>query len=371
MTTVVLTPTLGGHDGLSCLSRQVVQALASSERPVDVLVLENAHPSAALRTGDGGQAWPSHVTIADAHGRRPEFVWRALQLARGASAPSLLVVLHAHLLPAAWPLVRRGAALLPVLVGVEAWRPFSWAQKRMLAHAHRAVAISHHTAREFTRVNAMFESLPIDVCWPATPPLAAPASAAAASQRPYAMIVGRMSAEERYKGHDLLIDLWPEVAKRAPGARLVIAGTGDDARRLQRRVEDGGLSHAIEFSGPQPPAGLAALYRDAAFMVMPSRHEGFGLVFLEAMSMSRACIGAPGSAQEIIVDGETGVIADPSHPQAVRDAIVKLFQQPELSARMGQAGQRRARDVFSIERFTRELSAIVDRVLPARAAAAC
>jgi glycosyltransferase involved in cell wall biosynthesis len=327
------------------------------------LVLDNG--------GGGGHVWPSHVTITDAHGRRLEFVWRAVQLARGVSGPTLVVVVHAHLLSTAWPLVRRGATLLPILVGVEAWRPFSWAQRRVIANAQRALAISHHTAREFQRANRTLASLAVDVCWPATPPLAEPASAAVPGKRPYALIVARMSSEERYKGHDLLIDLWPEVARSAPGARLVIAGTGDDLVRLQQRVQDGGLDNAIEFAGPQTPAALAALYRDAAFLVMPSRHEGFGLVFLEAMSVGRACIGAPGSAEEIIVDGETGLIADPARPLNVRDAIVQLFQQPELAARMGQAGQWRAREVFSMERFTRELSATVDRVLPARAAAAC
>ena len=362
MATIVLTPTLMGHDGLSCLSRQVVQALAASHHSVDVLVLDNA---------GGGHVWPSNVAIADAHGRRPEFVWRVLQLAREVSGPSLVVVLHAHLLSSAWPLLRRGAALLPVLVGIEAWKPFSWAQRRVIASADRAVAISHHTAREFKRANQALGALTVDVCWPATPPLVEPVGATLPGKQPYALIVARMSFAERYKGHDLLIDLWPEVTKAAPGARLVIAGTGDDVVRLQRRVQDGGLDNAIEFAGPQTPAALSALYRNAAFLVMPSPHEGFGLVFLEAMSAGRACIGAPGSAQEIIVEGETGLIADPSQPRQVRDAIIQLFQQPELAARMGQAGQRRARELFSMERFTRELSAIVDRIAPARAAAAC
>jgi glycosyltransferase involved in cell wall biosynthesis len=360
MTTVVLTPTLGGHDGLSCLSRQVVQALASTHRSLDVLVLANAPAS----------VWPAHVSVSDAHGRRSAFVWRAVQLARTLSSPALVVVLHAHLLSATWPLVRRGAVLLPVLVGIEAWRPFSWAQKRMLATAPRAVAISAHTAREFRRANPMFAPLAIDVCWPATPPLAPPATRDA-SRRPYALIVSRLSAEERYKGHDVLIDVWPEVMKAAPGASLVVAGTGDDLPRLRQRVRDAGLENAVEFVGPQTPANLTAFYRDAAFLVMPSPREGFGLVFLEAMSLGRACVGAPGSAQEIIVDGETGLIADPSRPRDVRDAIVKLFMQPELAARMGQAGERRAREVFSMERFTRELSSVVDRVIPASSAAAC
>jgi glycosyltransferase involved in cell wall biosynthesis len=325
-------------------------AALSSTGPIQVLSLANGH--------GGGLSWPPQVAVADAHGGRVQFVWRVFRQAPAISPPARVVVMHAHLLSAAWPLVRRGAALLPVLVGVEAWSPFSWLQQRMLANAPRALAISHHTAREFKRVNSAFASLPIDVCWPATPVLATPAVESNAAPRPYALIVGRISAEERYKGHDLLIDLWPEIAAAVPGARLVIAGTGDDAARLERRVADGGLGEAIQFTGPQPPEQLAALYRDAAFLVMPSRHEGFGLVFLEAMSMARACIGAPGSAQEIIVHGETGFIADPSSPRAVRDAVVQLFQQPDLAARMGQAGRRRAQEVFSMERFTRELTAL-------------
>ena len=350
MTTVILTPTLAGHDGLSCLARQFVQACATLRRSVDVLSLDNA--------AGRGFEWPPHVAISDARGRRSALLWQALRRARGRSARSLVVVMHAHLLPVAWPLVRRGAALLPVLVGVEAWRPLSWAQQRVLRSARRVVAISHHTAREFKRANAAFEQLPVDVCWPATPPLATPAKESSAAGRPYALIVGRMSAEERYKGHDLLIDLWPDIVQSAPAARLVVAGTGDDATRLQRRVNDGGLGDAIQFVGPQTPEALAALYRDSAFLVMPSRHEGFGFVFLEAMSAGRACIGAPGSAQEIIVDGDTGLIADPERPRDVRDAVVKLFQHADLAARMGEAGERRAREVFSMARFTRELAAI-------------
>jgi phosphatidylinositol alpha-1,6-mannosyltransferase len=362
MTTLILTPTLAGNDGLSCLARQFVAAFASIDgHRLDVLSLANAS-SSAFR-------WPSHVSIIDVRGNRPEFVWRAWQAARGDSVPDVVVVLHAHLLPAAWPLVRRGAALWPVLVGVESWRPLSWLQRRMLMQAQRAVAISHHTVREFRRANPAFASLPVDVCWPATPSLPAPEGKA--RTRPFALIVGRMSSEERYKGHDLLVEVWPAILRALPDAQLVAAGSGDDEARLRHRAAAAGLANNIEFVGSPSATALAALYRDCAFLVMPSSREGFGLVFLEAMAAGRACIGGRGAAEEIIVSGTTGLIVDPERQDDVRSALTTLFQQPDLAARFGEAGRRRARDLFSADRFTRELLEYMGAVMSSQTAAAC
>ena len=70
----------------------------------------------------------------------------------------------------------------------------------------------------------------------------------AASLPPVALIVGRMSSRERYKGHDAVLDAWPLIRTAVPDAKLVIVGTGDDERRLRRRVDKERLP-AIEFRG--------------------------------------------------------------------------------------------------------------------------
>ena len=56
-----------------------------------------------------------------------------------------------------------------------------------------------------------------------------------------------MSVEERYKGHDLLIDLWPRIRRAAPQAVLVVAGEGDDRSRLEQKARAAG--------GSAPPSG--------------------------------------------------------------------------------------------------------------------
>jgi phosphatidylinositol alpha-1,6-mannosyltransferase len=179
----------------------------------------------------------------------------------------------------------------------------------------------------------------------------------------YALIVGRMSASERYKGHDALIELWPRVRQAVGGARLVIAGDGNDADRLRAKAASV-CPDGIAFAGRVSGAGLAALYRDAAFFVMPSTNEGFGLVYLEAMGASKPCVAARGAAEEVIRDGVDGFILDASDLDGLVAVMTRLFVDRSLRARMAAAAANRVRSDFSAE----ALSARVRTVLALGAA---
>ena len=110
-------------------------------------------------------------------------------------------------------------------------------------------------------------------------------------------------------------------------------------------------------------ASLDALYRACAFFVMPSTEEGFGVVFLEAMRVGRACVGAVGSASELIEDGVSGYVVDPSDPETLLKALVRLFQDPALARRMGEAGRARCEREFTEEAFTARFLASLERAL--------
>ncbi|MEW6320208.1 MAG: glycosyltransferase family 4 protein [Acidobacteriota bacterium] len=350
---LVVATNLAGDDGLSELGRQWVRGLAAGA---------GARVEAcALMDRPGAPALASLGAPVDVHrGSRAWFAarlaWRAL---RG-PAPDVVVCLHLHLLPAIVPLLWRGARLLHVLVGIEAWRPLTGHEARVLRRASALLAISAHTAREFARHNP---------AWPIAPRVLHPAQPAAAAPAPrspvppgFVLLVGRAAREERYKGHDLLLDIWPEVRAHVPAARLVCAGGGDDLTRLRGRVRDEGLADAVTFTGAVSREELAALYRDCACVVLPSAKEGFGFVFLEAMAAARAVIAAPGAAEEIVVDGRTGVIVDPSRPEAVRDAVTRLLADQGLRDCLGQAGRERVREAFSVERFHQGIAANLERL---------
>ena len=89
------------------------------------------------------------------------------------------------------------------------------------------------------------------------------------------------------------------------------------------------------------------LYRRCAFFVMPSREEGFGLVFLEAMRAGKACIGGAGAAAEVIEDGVTGLVVDATEPEQVEKAVVRLFLEPEHARAHGPGGGRAPRAASS------------------------
>lgn len=375
---IVLTPQMVGADGISAVSREVVSILeariGSGIDALDVWSLGDAQPPAAF----AGR----RCRFRTAGGNRLAFASFGVRDAR-AARDALVMVLHAHLLPVTLPLLRGGARVVPLLLGIEAWKPFTRLQRAALRRSWRVAAISQHTVQRFRSANPELSEIPVRVCHLGVPEVASrPGPVGSARARlvgrrspPYALIVGRMSAAERYKGHDLLLDVWAAVTAVVPGATLVVAGGGDDEGRLRARAESLGLSGVVRFEGRVPDDRLAALYRDAACFVMPSRDEGFGLVYLEAMGAGTPCIAAAGAAEEIIEDGVSGLIVDPRDPRAVRAALVRLLTDDAAREAMGRAAARRVADHFQAAHFGDRLLDLLDlpRAAPLRqpSSAAC
>jgi glycosyltransferase involved in cell wall biosynthesis len=167
----------------------------------------------------------------------------------------------------------------------------------------------------------------------------------------FALIVGRLSHEERYKGHDALLEAGPRVRASCPDARLVIVGDGDDRARLQEKARSLGLGETTLFLGRVDAPRLNGLYRQAAFFVMPSRDEGFGFVYLEAMRAGRPCIACPGAAAEFLEDGRSGLLVTYDSVAEVEGACIRLFSDPVLCTRLGRAGADAVRQRFLAVHF--------------------
>ena len=261
------------------------------------------------------------------------------------------------------------APYLVSLLGIEAWRPLTWDRARALRNAAARLAISAYTARRTAEVNpGLGEIAVLPLCLEERGPTgtADPEILARAGEG-YVLIVGRMAASERYKGHDPLLEALPRVfSNRAgrPDLRLVVAGDGDDRPRLEQKAAALGLAgNRVFFTGFVDEATLAELYRRAALFAMPSRGEGFGLVYLEAMREGKPCIAArDGAAAEIVEDGVTGLLVDPEDPGEISAALACLLDEPELARRMGEAGERRFQEVFTPERYRAGLRPFLDRL---------
>ena len=250
-----------------------------------------------------------------------------------------------------------------LLYGVEAWEPLRAADRRILRHAHLRIAISAHTAERVMRANPDIGEVvacPLSLFPEDEAAAAARADRLTSERDPIVLMVGRLNAAEAYKGHAEMIAAWPAVLAKHPSARLVIAGEGDDLGRLRDLARRTGVTRAVDFRGFVSREDLLELYARSAVFGLPSRGEGFGLVYLEAMAHRLPCIGSRhDAAGDVIVDGTTGFLVPPEDKAFVAHRINLLLESPALREEMGRAGERRWRETFTFARFSRQLRELI------------
>ena len=252
------------------------------------------------------------------------------------------------------------------LHSVEVWDALSATKLDLLKRATVRIANSNYTVQRTVEAHGAVGN--IDVCHLALPPtdslsaeVSAPGRAAdgAILQRMgdhAVLIVGRMLYSERHKGHEQLIRVWPSVKTRVPDARLVIVGRGDDKPRLQNLARQTGHGESILFTDWVDDATLSEIYRRAAVFAMPSKGEGFGLVFLEAMKYRLPCIASLHDAsREIVSDGQTGFLVDQADADQLSRSIATLLIDRNLRLAMGAAGFQRLASHFSFTQFKRRI----------------
>jgi glycogen(starch) synthase len=164
---------------------------------------------------------------------------------------------------------------------------------------------------------------------------------------PRILCVGRLSSE---KGLDLALSAFAAVADRFPRARLVLAGDGPERPALEQQTARLGLTDVVDFAGWVAPEKVPQLINAATIVMMPSWREGLPLVAIEAALMARPIVATRvGGLPEIVVHQETGWIVDKGDISGLAEAVSLFLARPELATEMGNAAQRRARDVFRLE----------------------
>ena len=151
--------------------------------------------------------------------------------------------------------------------------------------------------------------------------------------------VGRF---HRQKAQDHLLRAFAVAVREQPGLRLLLAGDGPDmaeARMLAGRL---GLDDAVVFLGTVEE--VHELYAAADVFAFPSRWEAFGIALLEAMAAGLPAVVTDTTGIREVATGETARFVEVDHEVELARALLELAREPELRARLGDAGARRARD---------------------------
>lgn len=150
------------------------------------------------------------------------------------------------------------------------------------------------------------------------------------------------------KGGDIVLTAFASVVNRFPKARFVIAGDGPERTRMQNQAYELGIGDSVEFIGRIDNAGVPSLMNDVTLVVIPSRHESFGVVALEAALMARPVVATRvGGLPEVILHNETGLLVEKEDSLSLAESICYLLDHQEIAIRMGQTARSRTQKQFA------------------------
>ncbi len=255
---------------------------------------------------------------------------RAIVESAVGAGPDLVVCGHVNYAAVSWALAKRfGASLCALTYGFEAW-DLRGTNALLLRRADRVIGISRFTCEHLVgrlgvkpeNVAVVHNAVDINRFFPGScsPEIL---DELATMARPILLTVCRLDAGEGYKGVDIVIEALarnPDLA----GSYLVV-GDGTDRQRLVALAKERGVP--VRFFGRASDAQLPDIYRACDLFVMPSRREGFGYVFIEAMACGVPVVagGIDGSV-DALADGELGLLVDPTSPEEVAVAIRAQLQ---------------------------------------------
>jgi glycosyltransferase involved in cell wall biosynthesis len=168
----------------------------------------------------------------------------------------------------------------------------------------------------------------------------------------------------RSKGHELVLQAFERIRPSFPQLRCRVIGDGPDRARLESLTRDLGIGDRVQFVGRQSRADVAEAMRRCSIFALPSRHEGLGCVYLEAMSCAKPVIACRGQGiDEVIEHGRNGWLVPADGLEELVQGLPALLGSPELRARIGAAARQTILNKFTLSHQAEQLAAIYTQAI--------
>jgi phosphatidyl-myo-inositol dimannoside synthase len=349
----VVPDLIGLPGGIARYCRHVCRALSDAGERTTVVALRDA------RHADPGSHGIDVAEYIPCGHAKTAFAARAV-LAAVRNRPNLILCGHPNLGPLAYTLSRMLRVPYAVfLYGTDSWASLSGVRGFAMRRASLCISISAHTARlaakanklDPSRIEILHNCLDPDFKFDGTEP---------GVRRRALLTVSRITRFEPHKGQELVLEAMPRLLQRFPDLVYDVVGNGDRRQALEQLAADMGVSLSVRFHGVVTDEELALFYSTGAVFVMPSTVEGFGFVFAEAMAHGMPAIGGNSDAgPEVIVDGKTGFVIDPTSVDAMVESVTTLLSDENSWRKMSVAAIEHARSSFAYPRFRDRLQQLV------------
>lgn len=354
---MLVTDAHGGFGGIAQYNRDIIDALCGLADVREVVVLPRIMPADEFKT-----PFKATYDMGSARGITAFVARTAIQ---AIDRFGLVYCAHINLWPVAVAVARaRRVPLVLAIYGIDAWqRPNGLAGNLSYSAASLVVSISQITLDRFRswsgvaadRCTVLPNAIHVSDFGIGAKDNALAHRLGVAGSR-VVLTLGRMSADERYKGFDEVIEAMPRLLAHVPDLVYVAAGDGSDKQRLKAKAEALGIGAQVVFTGRISEAEKADLYRLADAYVMPSSGEGFGFVVLEALACGIPVVAsAADGTREAVREGQLGIVVDPRDQNSLEQAILKALSLPR--------GVPSGLEYFSYANFEARLAIAINRIV--------
>jgi phosphatidyl-myo-inositol dimannoside synthase len=252
-----------------------------------------------------------------------------------------VILSHINLLPVGWLIKKLSprTKLFLLAHGIEIWYPVGPSKKKMLNNCDKIIAVSNYTANKIREVHGLPSErvLVLNNCLDPFLPLPSIHKKDQALLHKYGfeetdtilMTLTRLSSTERYKGYDKVFEAIASIRLQYPGIRYLIAGKYDSREKafIDSLLKKLNIQNVVVMTGFITEESLEAHYAMSDIYVMPSRKEGFGIVFIEAMYYGLPVIaGNADGSVDAVLNGELGQLVNPDNVKEIEAAIVNIIK---------------------------------------------
>jgi phosphatidyl-myo-inositol dimannoside synthase len=147
------------------------------------------------------------------------------------------------------------------------------------------------------------------------------------SNKKIILTICRLAKSEKYKGYDKVIQSLPKILEKFPNIIYTLIGDGDDIEDIKKLIEELNLKEKVCLLGAIKNNFIPEILNVADLFVMPSKGEGFGIVFIEALACGVPVIaGNKDASKEALLNGELGILVDPDNVDEIAEAIIKVLK---------------------------------------------
>jgi glycosyltransferase involved in cell wall biosynthesis len=277
--------------------------------------------------------------------------------------PDLILATHLNFAVASLLLKRLvGIPYWVVAHGIEAWNIKNRALHTALREADLILAVSSYTRDRLLKeqnldpkkVTLLHNTFDAHRFQPAPKPAYLLAKHNLQPTQPVILTVARLSAGEQYKGYDRVLQAIPQIRQLIPDVHYIIVGKGSDTPRIEQLIAELKLQNYVTLTGFVPDEQLCDYYNLCDVFAMPSKGEGFGIVYLEALACGKAVLGGnQDGAIDALCHGKLGVLVNPDDVQAIAQTLTAMMMKKHPNPLIYQPDSLRSLviDTFGFEQF--------------------